>query len=190
MSLPIHLSENNSQVRLLIGERKLIIHHGDILALSTDALVCPVDQSLNFRSGLARMISHSAGKQIKMQRPVLPEPYGKVVVLPGGQLNVKYIFLTVVLGERGLDKMKLSIQQAVERALRYAEFLKLKSIAFPVLGCPRSTPPYHFVAREMLSNINQYFQRRNTKIKAILFSAFNPQAFEAFRQEVKNIVDL
>ncbi len=187
--LKVHLKEADKSLNLLIGERKLTIHKGDILSLSADALVCPVDQNLDFRSGLARVISQAAGKQTRHQRPVVSEPYGKVIVLPGGNLKVKYIFLTVLLGERGLDKMRLSISQAVDRTIRYAEFLRLKSIAFPVLGSPKEAPPYDFVAHEMLENISGYFNRRNTKIKAILFSAFNNQAFEAFRKEAKELAE-
>jgi O-acetyl-ADP-ribose deacetylase (regulator of RNase III) len=152
--------------------------------------VCPVNPDLDFRSGLARIVSGSAGKQTRSQRPLCPEPYGKVIVLPGGQLRVKYVFLTVLLGERGVDKIRLSIRQSVERAIRYAEFLRLKTIAFPVLGSASEALPYSFVAREMLENVTQYYQRRNTKLKAILFSAFNADAFEALKREAKSIAIL
>jgi O-acetyl-ADP-ribose deacetylase (regulator of RNase III) len=106
------------------------------------------------------------------------------------KLQAQYLFLTVLLGERGLDKMKLSISHAVDRAIRYAEFLRLKSIAFPVLGSPRESPPYNFVAHQMLENVVTYFNRRNTKIKAILFSAYNADALSALQEEAKNISEL
>jgi hypothetical protein len=37
----------------------------------------------------------------------------------------------------------------------------------------------------MMEATAQYFQRRNTKVQAIFFSAFNPQAFDALREEAK-----
>ncbi len=190
MPLPIRLIEEDRQLCLVIGERKLTMHNGDVLSLAADALVCPVDQNLDFRAGIARIISQAAGKGIRKDRPSLPEPYGKVVVLPGGNLKVKYIFLSVIVGEKGPERMKTSIRQAVERTIRYAEFLRLKSIAFPVLGSSHAAAPYDFIAREMLEEVTRYFQRRNTRLNAILFSVFNPQAFEAFRREAKDIADL
>lgn len=187
MGLPVHLSELKNQLNLSIGERKLSIHSGDLLSLNADALVCPIDPALNFRTGLAKVVSQAAGKAIHKERPLVPEPYGKVVVLPGGKLSVKYIFLTVLYGERGADKIRMSIRQSVERAIRYAEFLRLKSIAFPVLGDSTAKPDYDFVAREMLHDAIQYFQRRNTKLKAILFSAYNHQAYEALKKEARQL---
>lgn len=190
MSHSVQFIEKDKQISLLIGERKLFLHKGDILTLCADALVCPVDQNLDFSSGLAHVISQAAGKKIHKERPLVPEPYGKVVVLPGGQLKVKYIFFTVLYGERGVDKIRISIRQAVERTIRYAEFLRLKSIAFPVLGDPQTAPPYDFIAREMIEDAIKYFQQRKTKLKAIFFSAFNTQAFDALSKEARQIADL
>ena len=173
----------NTPVHLAFGERKVVLHNGDVLDLTADALVCPVDPQLNLQSGLAAIITEAAGKKPAIQRPIRPEPYGKVVVLPGGKLKAKYLFLTVVLGERGPDKMRQSIQQAVDRAIRYAEFLRLKSVAFPMLGSAQDLPPYSLIANLMLENAARYFRRRNTKLDLILFSLRNPDAFAAFRTE-------
>lgn len=189
MPTPLRFSEENGAISLQFGDRKLNVHQGDIVTVNADALVCPVDQSLNFDAGLARIVTQAAGRHIRAQKPVSPEPFGKVVVLPGGKLNAKYIFMTVLLGERGLDKIRTSITQAVERSIKYAEFLRLKSIAFPVLGNPKAAPPYDFVARAMLEEINQYFHRRNTRLKAVLFSAYNPEAFDALRKQARNLAD-
>jgi O-acetyl-ADP-ribose deacetylase (regulator of RNase III) len=97
---PIRLVEDKDRsLQLLVGEKKLSIHPGDILSLTADALVCPVDPSLNCQKGLINEINLATGKKIHIDRPVLPEPYGKVIVFPGGKLKAKYLFLTVLLGE-------------------------------------------------------------------------------------------
>ena len=189
MAHPVRLNEKKTSANLQIGDRTLSLHKGDLMALAVDAVVCPINPELNFNVGLPKIISQAAGRAIRQERPLAPEPYGKVVVMPGGKLKAKYIFFTVLYGERGLDKMRLSISQAVDRTIRYAEFLRLKSIAFPVLGNPAVMPPYDIVAHEMLENALKYFQRRNTKIKAILFSAFNTPAFEALRNEARQRAD-
>lgn len=191
MAYPIiRTSERNQAFSLYMGERKLVMHHGDVKDLEADVLVCPVDQNLDFRSGVARAINQVAGKELKSHRPLHPEPLGKVVVLPGGKMKVKYIFLTVLLGEKELSKTKIAIREAINRTIRYAEFLRLKSIAFPVLGNPRTAPPYNAIAREMIEDVTKYFQRRNTRIKLILFSVFNADAYAAFCKEAKHIADL
>ena len=189
MGHQVHLDELKDQLNLSIGERKIGIHNGDLLSLKAEALVCPVNPTLDFRTGLAKVVSQAAGKSIHKERPLVPEPFGKVVVLPGGKLNVKYIFLTVLYGEKGTEKIRMSIRQGVDRAIRYAEFLRLKSIAFPVLGDPEAKPDYNFVAQEMLQDAMLYFQRRNTKLKVILFSAYNPQAYEALKKEARQLTE-
>src|ERR1044071_4571081 len=130
MQKAIHLREDKQTLSLLIGEKRLNLYHGDITSIAADAVVCPVDRNLDFRSGLARVISHAAGKGIRVHRPSFPEPYGKVVVLPGGDLRAKFLFLTVLMGEKEPELVKQSIRQAVERTILYAEFLRLKTIAF------------------------------------------------------------
>lgn len=189
MPSPVRITERDNSLSLLIGEKKLSVFQGDVKTLAADALVCPVDQNLDFKNGIAHVIGTAAGKDSRSQKPIFPEPLGKVVVLPGGRLKVKYIFLTVLLGEKDPTKMKFSIRQAVDRTIRYAEFLRLKSIAFPVLGCPKTTPPYSMVAREMLEDIVKYFQQRRTKVKLILLSAFNGNAYAAFRSEAKSLAN-
>jgi len=181
--------ESDRSVKLLVGERQLTMYNGDIMHLTADALVCPVNPHLDTRSGLARVICQSAGEKITHHLPMVSEPYGKVVVLPGGSLKVKYIFLTVVLGEKESEKIRLCIQRAIERAIRYAEFLRLRSIAFPVLGSPLFSPSYNLVANEMVLTVAKYFHRRNKKLQAIFFSAYNQSAFEAFCKEAKYLVE-
>jgi len=186
MKLPVKITERDNSISLFIGDRKFNLFQGDVLDLQADALVCPVDQGLDFRSGLARVIAQAAGgHEIRNEKPLFPEPFGKVVVLPGGKLNVKYLFLAVILGESSHDRLRLYIRQAVDRAIRYAEFLRLQSIAFPVLGCPKSNPSYSLVAKEMLEDVFQYFNRRHTKIKSIFLSAFNSEAYQTLKNQVK-----
>ncbi|MFN0117852.1 MAG: macro domain-containing protein [Elusimicrobiota bacterium] len=187
MAQKIRLTDEGGTVQLHIGDGKLSLHKGDILTLKADALVCPVDQKFSLNSGLARIVSHAAGQQISQEKPQTHESFGKVVVFPGGKLNVKYIFMTVLMGEKDPEKMKRVIQQAVDRTIRYAEFLRLKSIAFPLLGSAEVSPPFEAVAKYMMEEVNQYFHRRRTKIEAVLFSAINPTAYQAFCKEAKNI---
>lgn len=186
MPIPIRVAEKNKSISLLIGDRKFEVFQGDVLQLKADALVCPVGRDLDLSSGIAEVIVKAAGQKVKEDRPEFPEPLGKVVVMPGGNLNVKYIFLTVVLGENDPQKLKRSIRQAIDRTIRYAEFLRLRSLAFPVLGCPRTNPPYTMVAREMLEDVTKYFRRRNTRLKTIFLSAYNNNAFEAFKEEARS----
>ncbi len=186
MGLPVKITERDNSLSLFIGDRKFNVFQGDVLDLPAEAIVCPVGPEMDFKSGLARIVCQAAGgNELRKERPVFPEPFGKVVVLPGGRLKAKYIFLAVILGELDHDRMRLYIRQAVDRAIRYAEFLRLKSLSFPVLGCPRSNPAYSLVAKEMLEDMLQYFHRRNTKLKSIFLSAFNSDAYQTLKNQVK-----
>ena len=93
---PIQLQEVDKALQLLIGENKLTIHNGDILELTADALVCPVGPSLDITAGLANEINKATGHRIHVERSLTPEPFGKVLVLPGGKLKFKYVFIVNV----------------------------------------------------------------------------------------------
>lgn len=187
MSPPIHLKEGKDSLRLLIGQKKLDVFFGDITNLAADAVVCPVDRNLDFRSGLARIISQAAGAGIRVHRPAFPEPYGKVVVLPPGRLKAKYLFLSVLLGETEPERAQHSIRQAVERTILYADFLRLKSIAFPVLGTLKSNLSYTAIASDMLAEVVQHLRRRKSRIETVLFSVFNPTAYTIFCDQAKDL---
>lgn len=183
----IGLRETDGSTSLLFGDRKLTVHQGDVLNLAADALVCPVGPSLDVSTGLARIIVDAAGAEPRDASPMVTSPFGNVVVLPGGNLRAKYIFLSVLLGERGLDQMQMAIRQAVDRSIHYAEFLRLKSIAFPLLGSAAGAPPFHFVARQMIEEVAQYLARRKTRLKMVLFSIHNADAYTAFRREARSL---
>jgi O-acetyl-ADP-ribose deacetylase (regulator of RNase III) len=187
MTLPIRLKEEKETLSLFIGEKKLHVFKGDILTLEADAIVCPVDRSLDFRSGLARIISQAAGAAVRVERPSFPEPYGKVVVLPPGKLKAKYLFLTVLLGETEPPLAQASIRQAIERTVLYAEFLRLKSIAFPVMGTLKNCLPYTAIATDMLGEVVQHLRKRKTRLESIHFSVFNPTAYDIFCDKAKDI---
>ena len=190
MSL-VSLSEVGNSTRLIFGDRRLVVDNADLTTLAADAFVCPVSPSIDTRQGLARILSDAAGGGLgRDERPTIHEPYGKVIVVPGGNLRAKYVFLSVLLGERGVDKIRLSIRQAVDRSIHYAEFLRLKSLAFPLLGSALDLPPYEFVARQMLEEVAQYMRRRKTRLKLVMFSIRNPEAFDAFRKEARAIANL
>jgi O-acetyl-ADP-ribose deacetylase (regulator of RNase III) len=187
MSERISLTETDGSTSLLFGDRKLTVHQGDVLNLAADALVCPVGPSLSTNTGLAKIIVDAADIEPRDASPTLKSPFGNVVVLPGGKLRAKYIFLSVLLGERGLDNLQTSIRQAVDRSIHYAEFLRLKSIAFPLLGSAAGAPPFQFVARQMIEEVAQYLSRRKTRLKMILFSTHNAAAYTAFRREARSL---
>lgn len=187
MAERIRVSEQDDSTSLLIGDRRLTVHHGDLIQLAADALVCPVDPTLDVRAGLAKDIMEASGGAARDERPLLPEPMGKVVVLPGGELKAKYIFLSVLLGERDPEKMQSCIRQAVDRSIRYAEFLRLKTVAFPLLGSAANKPPFNFIARHMIEEATQYLTRRKTRLKLVLFSINNADAYKAFRREARSL---
>jgi O-acetyl-ADP-ribose deacetylase (regulator of RNase III) len=190
MTSPIPPQDQKTNLSLFIGSKKIHISYGDITQLQADAIVCPVDRTLDFRSGLARVISQAAGAAVRVHRPASPEPYGKVVVLPPGKLKAKYLFLTVLLGETEPPLAQASIRQAVERTIRYAEFLRLNSIAFPVMGTLKNCLPYTEIAADMFGEVVQHFRRRKSRLESVVFSVFNPTAFDIFCEKAKDLATI
>jgi len=188
MPPPSKPTKQKKPLKLNVGNNQILLHHGNMLDCTAEAMVCPTNRDLNTESGLARLILDAAGPSSERQKPHTSEPLGKVVVLPGGHLKSKFIFLTVVEGEQNSKKLKTTVRQAVDRAIRYAEFLHLSSLAFPVLGAAHHQPPYDEVAEEISTYVIAYFTKRTSRITPVFFSAYQQQASDALTSEIQDIL--
>ncbi len=143
---------------IMAGNGIVKVIYGDITKISADAIVNAANKHLSHGGGVALAIAKAAAsdsnKYTKISQEAcikqLGKPYmehGEVVVTPAMNLEtvgIKYVIHTVgpiCSGRWDTDKEE-KLKLAYLGALKKAEELKLKSIAFPLIsagiyGCPK-----------------------------------------------------
>lgn len=74
------------------------------------------------------------------------------------------------------------IRDYCRSALRIAEELKAKSIAFPALGCGTGGFPYLASAKIMAQEVYRYLRENETSLKEIFFCLSDKEAFDYFNK--------
>lgn len=118
--------------------RALHILRGDIIEQKVDAIVNSVGSHLDTNEGVSAAICTAAGPSIKeFARFLVPAQAGRAVVTPAGQLDAKYIFHAVTIGQRDGEPTLPSrdvISEALKSCLYHADTHLVHRIAFPLLG--------------------------------------------------------
>ena len=114
----------------------LRIYLGDITDLVVDVIVSSDDIYLTMGGGVSAKIRRVGGDEIKKEAQLLtPLSLGDIAITTAGNLAAKKIFHAAVLDWQPLQKpTEDPIKKSVVNCLDCANYLKLKTIAFPLLG--------------------------------------------------------
>ena len=159
--------------KYVIGNSSITIIFGDITKSSAEVIVSSDDYMLSMGGGVSRAIRNACGSQVwDDARKMIPAKLGDVVITSAGDLDAKYIFHAITIGNTRLDA---SIGQyggravsrddapalspstiarvTTHRVILLMEQLGCKSVAFPAIGAGAAGMPYDVVAREMASSL-------------------------------------
>ena len=159
--------------KYVIGNSSITIIFGDITKSSAEVIVSSDDYMLSMGGGVSRAIRNACGSQVwNDARKMIPAKLGDVVITSAGDLDAKYIFHAITIGNTRLDA---SIGQyggravsrddapalspstiarvTTHRVILLMEQLGCKSVAFPAIGAGAAGIPYDVVAREMASSL-------------------------------------
>ncbi|WP_354635371.1 GUN4 domain-containing protein [Planktothricoides raciborskii] len=114
----------------------LRIYLGSITDLVVDVIVSSDDIYLTMGGGVSAKIRRVGGDEIKKEAQLLtPLSLGDIAITTAGNLAAKKIFHAAVLDWQPLQKpTEDPIKKSVVNCLDCANYLKLKTIAFPLLG--------------------------------------------------------
>lgn len=118
----------------MAGPSEIDVWQGDIGELEVDAVVVPANESLFMTAGAAAVLKRRGGEGLERaaveQGPVA---VGTAVVTPGGSLPCAYVIHAVGVGHDRLpDRRRLA--RAIRAALGYAQPLRLRRMAFALVG--------------------------------------------------------
>lgn len=159
---------------------------GDICDLEVDAIVSPATVSLWMSSGVGAAIKKRGGEGIEIaavrQGPIAP---GDAIVTPGGRLLATNVIhaATLEVTHRATPAM---VAEAARSAVRRAQEVGARSIAFPALGAGGGGLDIETSARATISGVRDGLAAA-PGIRRVVFALPDLPTFVAFRAEIERV---
>ena len=168
----------------VIGRTTVRVIKGDITKVHADALVNPANSLLIMGGGVAGALKRAGGEEI--EREALrhaPLPVGRAIATTAGRLPARYIIHTPTMERPAMRTTVDKIRQATIAALKLAEELGLKSLAFPGMGTGVGGVNPQDAAKAMVQAIKEHMEM-GSNISYVLLVAYTQELFEAFCKEL------
>lgn len=170
-----------------IRETTLKIIKADITGLDCDAIVNAANNELVMGGGVAGVIRKKGGKEIEDEAVNLgPIAIGESVATKAGRLKSKYVIHAATMG-MDFKTDENMIRRSCATALKCAEKLKLRSLAFPALGCGVGHFPLLGAAKIMTQEVLKHL-RNPSSLSEIFFCLYDQEAFQVFDKNVSGYV--
>ena len=173
-----------------IKNTEIEIIQGDITELEVDAIVNAANNELLMGGGVAGVIKRKGGKEIEEEAlKKAPVEIGQAIWTKAGKLKAKYVIHAATMGmDFKTDEIK--IRASCASALKCAHQLKIKSLAFPALGCGVGGFPLAGAAKIMSQEVLKFLRRLfPTALEQIIFCLDETEAFNVFQKEASSYVD-
>lgn len=165
------------------------IVQADITELKVDAIVNAANNKLVMGGGVAGAIKRKGGKVIEDEAVKKgPIKIGEAIFSSGGNLPAKYVIHAATMG-MDFKTDELKVRDSCKNSLRITEELKIKSIAFPALGCGVGNFPYLAAAKIMAQEVLKHLREQNSSLKEIIFCLYDKEAYEVFQKGVLSYLE-
>lgn len=168
-----------------IKDIEIKIVQGDITELKADAIVNAANNKLVMGGGVAGAIKKKGGKAIEDEAVKKgPIKIGEAVFTQAGSLPAKYVIHAATMGINfATDEIK--IRNSTRSALAVAQDLRIKSIAFPAMGCGTGGFPLLASAKIMAQEVFRNIRENPTiTLKEIIFCLYDKEAYDVFNTGV------
>lgn len=167
-----------------IKDTEINVVQGDITELKVDAIVNAANNKLVMGGGVAGAIKRKGGKAIEDEATKLgPIEIGEAVWTKAGSLPAKYVIHAATMGldfKTNEDKIRLSCRNS----LKLSEKLKIKSLAFPALGCGVGRFPLLASAKIMAQEVFKHLREEKSSLKEIIFCLYDKETYGEFNKGV------
>lgn len=173
------MSEHPAPGERRIGPARLRLVRGDLTSLAADAIVNAANDRLWMGGGVAGAIKRRGGAEIEEEAVRRgPLPVGEAVATGAGRLAARYVIHAVTMGQ-DLTTSERDIRAATRSALRVAETLGLRSVAFPALGTGVGGFPLDRAAAAMVEEAAAHL-RAGSGLAEVVFCLYDERAYAAF----------
>ena len=188
-------------MELRFGNLTFKIARGDITKFPAEAIVNAANKYLEHGGGVAYAIAKAASgnvrEYIRISKEAMREQLGKnslehgeVVVTPALRLEhygIKYVIHTVgpYCGGRWDEDKREKLRRAILGALRKADELKVRSIAFPAISAGIYGCPFEEVVKTFLETVEE-FSREVENIKEVYLVLYSGGDYERALKVLKD----
>jgi len=172
------------------GKVQIKVLEGDITEIRADAIVNPANSYLLMGGGVAGAIKRKGGVEIEKEaRKMAPIEIGEAVVTSAGRLPAKWVVHAPTV-KRPAGKASLeSVSLATRAALRAAEEVGARSIAFPAMGAGVGGLSVKEAVQAMLTEITNYIDQ-GTELREIMLVAWGEKALKEFISASEKVLKL
>ncbi len=168
------------------------IYYGDITKLEVDAIVNAANTKLIMGGGVAGAIKKAGGEEIEREAmKKAPIRIGEAVETTAGKLKAKYVIHTPTM-ELDFKTDENKIKLATRAALKKAQELGVRSIAFPALGTGVGGFPKSKSAEIMIGEIKSFIDNIDTtkeELRTIILADINEKQIQEFRNAIKALIN-
>ncbi len=171
-----------------IKDTELEIIQGDITESDCEAIVNAANNELVMGGGVAGVIRKKGGHEIEAEAVKKgPIAIGEAVATSAGRLKAKYVIHAATMGmDFKTDEHK--IRSSCLSALKCADKLKVKSVAFPALGCGTGHFPSVGAAKIMTQEVLKHLRNPST-LRKIVFCLYDEETYQIFEKNVFGYVE-
>lgn len=167
---------------------RLRMIRGDITQVEADAIVNSANNDLVLGGGVSGAIRRVAGPQVQEEcHRIGTIPLGTAAVTSAGQLKAKWIIHAAV-NPLGLWADAKSVRNAAREALRKAEELKCRTIAFPAIGTGAGALPVERCADILIEETLRHCASGATGLEEVMFVLYDEKPFQIFEERFKQKV--
>jgi len=160
------------------------IIRGDIATIKADALVNAANNRLWMGAGVAGALKRAGGQEIEEEAVKKgPIPLGEAVETAAGHLNATYVIHAAVMGQ-DLRTDEQKIRKATRNALRLANTLGIRDIAFPALGTGVGGFPLSQCAHIMLKEAMDHAGSLK-----VIFVLYSQESYSAFTDTYSRMIE-
>jgi O-acetyl-ADP-ribose deacetylase len=163
------------------------LHRGDITRYQADAIVNAANSSLLGGGGVDGAIHRAGGPSIlsecrTLRETTLPDglPAGQSVATTAGDLPARWVIHTVGPVYSGSEDRSATLASCYASALKTADELGAKTVAFPAVSAGIYGWPMTDAARVAVGSV----LGADTAVEQVTFVLFNEAAYRAFENEL------
>lgn len=150
------------------GTPRIEIVRGDIAQVAVDAIVNAANDQLWMGAGVAGALKRAGGDEIEREAMAKgPIAVGDAVATGAGRLRARWVIHAAAMGQ-DLRTDAEKIRRATTSALRVADELGARSVAFPALGTGVGGFPVDDCARIMVGAVRDHLAA-GSAIEQVLF---------------------
>jgi len=168
-----------------VGVPEIVLLKSDLTAQDVDAIVNAANRSLLGGGGVDGAIHRAGGPSIlaeceELRRTAFPDglPTGRAVATGGGDLPARWVIHTVGPVYRTSEDPAGELASCHTEALRVADELGARTVAFPAI----STGAFGYPLEEAAAVAVRAVRGADTRVEEVRFVLFGREAFDAFER--------